>query len=606
MSVTKLNIKRVVISLLITIAIVSLAVAGLFSSPGALKPIPIPMQTSLVSTMAVPGGAVIDNGVIQLGVNQEGHLNFDGGTPSNGTSTTVVGIRYMPTNADAVSPGCLCEGWGAADFLTGITGYANSLPGSSANINLLSFSNTTSEATSTVTIGNTLRVTHYYHPSNSPNLYQADVTITNIGSNNVELLYRRVMDWDIEPTAFNEYVTIDTGNATNIIFTSDNGFASANPLAGQSNLGYTGSFFDAGPKDHGALFDFNFGNLSVGATKTFKIYYGAAATEAQAIASLATVGAEAYSFGQPNTSDGQTLGKPNTFIFAFSEVGGTPMKLTPSVDININKFKYLTDDGGRAHYGSTSTVKFGDQNLVPLPDDIAVLGSSDLDGDGVPEVGRVSPLTITKDLTKIGDAVSINLTINWSDGTTRAADMTEIGTSNVWTTTFDPYFPSGVAHMRFEADISPAGPGNEDVIEIGDIVFIDPSGQIRNSCTKEPINGANVLLMVESPSTGNFTVSPSSYQIPSTNPLTIGTDGIYSWMTEPGTYKVIAEAIGYITGESPTVTVPPEVTDLDIELTPVSGCGNPPAPVPELKTVVIFSVGLIGLLGLAIMQRRKY
>jgi hypothetical protein len=256
---------------------------------------------------------------------------------------------------------------------------------------------------------------------------------------------------------------------------------------------------------------------------------------------------------------------------------------------------------------NTSTVNFANRNLIPTPEDITVPGSSDWDGDGVPEVGTGSPLTITEDLTGIGDAVSIKLTLKWGDGETRKADMTEIGISNVWTATFLPSFPSGTAQMRLEVDITPTGPGAEDVFKIGDIIFRDPSGQIKNSCTNEPINGAKTLLMVEfPPTTGNFIVSPSGSQIPSTNPLTTGTDGNFSWMTVPGTYKVIAEAIGYITGESHTVTVPPAVTDLDIELTPVSGCGTPPAPVPELKTVVIFSAGLIGLLGLAIMQRRKY
>ena len=131
------------------------------------------------------------------------------------------------------------------------------------------------------------------------------------------------MDWDIEPTAFSEFVTIDTGTAASLVFSSDDGFATSNALAGPSDMGSTGDFVDVGPADHGALFDFDFGRLAPGATKAFNIYYGAAATEASAIEALNAVNVEAFSLGQPDTPDGPTLGTPNTFAFGFTEIGGT-------------------------------------------------------------------------------------------------------------------------------------------------------------------------------------------------------------------------------------------------------------------------------------------
>lgn len=285
------------------------------------------------------GSAIIDNGLIQMGINDEGHLNVWGGTPSSGTGTTAVGLRYMPTNAESTAPGCLCEGWGVADVTSSLAGFANEDEGGAINMQLVSFVSDVSSATSIVDIPNSaspiLRVQHYYHPSATPNLYQVDVSITNMGGAPVDLRYRRVMDWDIEPTAFSEFVTIDTGTATNIYYTSDNGFASANPLSGPSSLGFTGSFVDAGPDDHGALFDFNFGTLAPGETKEFVTFYGAAATEPEANAALAAVGAEAYSYGQANVPDGPTLGVPNTFIFAFKGVGGAPIYPSEE-DIIIN------------------------------------------------------------------------------------------------------------------------------------------------------------------------------------------------------------------------------------------------------------------------------
>ncbi len=74
----------------------------------------------------------------------------------------------MPTNADGTSPGCLCEGWGAADAISGVTGSANVAIGGVQNITPVSFVTTATTAVSVVDTGTTLRVTHDYHPSASP------------------------------------------------------------------------------------------------------------------------------------------------------------------------------------------------------------------------------------------------------------------------------------------------------------------------------------------------------------------------------------------------------------------------------------------------------
>lgn len=282
-----------------------------------------------ITPISPSSSAAIDNGLIQLGINDEGHLNVDVGLPPSAGGTGPVGLRYLPTNNEATAPGCLCEGWGVANATTGLKGYANRAVDGVVNLDLVSFTSTASTAQSIVTIDGSLKVTHDFKPSASANLYEAVVTIENIGASIVgDLRYRRVMDWDVEPTAFSEFVTIQgTAAATNVLFASNNGFASADPLSGNSDLGFTGDFVDAGPLDHGALFDFGFGALGVGKSKQFSIFYGAAGTEAGALAALATVGAEVYSFGQPNTLTGASIGDPNTFIFAFKGVGGDPIAI---------------------------------------------------------------------------------------------------------------------------------------------------------------------------------------------------------------------------------------------------------------------------------------
>jgi hypothetical protein len=277
----------------------------------------------------VTSGAIISNGTIELGVNPAGDLNTPGGVPSSGTGTTVVGLRYGPLNSDALSPGCLCEGWGVADGITGTVGSADEDFGGAAGVTINSFATTPTTAVSDVSVGSTFNVNQDYHPStSSPNLYEVAVAITNTSSATVDLLYRRVMDWDVEPTAFDEFVTI-AGASPALEYSSDDGFADPSPLAGPSSLDATGVFQDSGPDDHGALFDFAFGDLAPGKTRRFTMFYGAAGTEAAALEALSSVGAQVYSLGEPDTPTGPSNGDPNTFIFGVSSSPPAPTTLLP-------------------------------------------------------------------------------------------------------------------------------------------------------------------------------------------------------------------------------------------------------------------------------------
>lgn len=269
---------------------------------------------------------VVTNGVVSLGVNPEGNLIDD---------AAAIGLTYVPTAGEALWPGCNCEAWGVGDDISKRYGQAGEVSGDT-NIVVESFVTTATTATSVVVINDgedLFRVTHDYAPSSSPNLYQGDVTIENISAEATELLYRRAMDWDVPPTEFDELVTLYTGGAANVIFSSDDGFADGNPFAGQTFLLFTGEAEDSGPADHGALFDFDFGTLAPGASFSFKIFYGAAGNQDEALAALAAVGAEVYSLGKPNPAVegvGED-GSPNTFIFGFAGVGGAPIGETVAV-----------------------------------------------------------------------------------------------------------------------------------------------------------------------------------------------------------------------------------------------------------------------------------
>lgn len=287
------------------------------------------------SSAAFAGATIFNStGTIALGVNTDGALNTTTGSVAINAGATGVAYKFSDGNyRDATAPGCLCEGWGVSVNGTH-SGYANRAVGS-GNLTVDSFTSGAGTATSTVHLTNLpgISVTQAYSTAtNSPNeLFRDRVTITNTtGADVANLKYVRVMDWDVPTTEFNEYVTIKgTATTTFLEASGDNGFNSANPLAGYSN--YDPACLNAdcthsGPRDHGAYFRFNFGTLAAGATRTFDIFYGAAATEALAIAAIGREAIELYSLGLSNHG-GPSVNDP-TFIFGFKGVGGVAVEPT--------------------------------------------------------------------------------------------------------------------------------------------------------------------------------------------------------------------------------------------------------------------------------------
>lgn len=275
--------------------------------------------------------AILDNGTIQLGVNAGGQLNT-----YNDDLSDYIGLQDKRTGHEATSPGCPCEGWGVGYADAGgsaiDSGFANENFGGLNNLSQVSFVSDATSATSVTQLGSALRITHAFAPaSETSNLFRVTVTVENIsGADIADLRYTRAMDWDVEPTAFSEFVTIGgTAAASNVLYADDNGFISADPFGGRSAIVASGDQVDSGPSDHGAAFDFGFGTLLAGGSQSFEIFYGAALDETSALASLAAVGAEVYSFGQSvNDQNGGTTGY-STFIFGFAGVGGDPVAPVP-------------------------------------------------------------------------------------------------------------------------------------------------------------------------------------------------------------------------------------------------------------------------------------
>ncbi|WP_243360746.1 PEP-CTERM sorting domain-containing protein [Fundidesulfovibrio terrae] len=293
-------------------------------------------------SVALAGAFIFSpDGSIALGVNDQGHLNTSSGVAGLPSNASALGIAYkFPDGSyrDATAPGCLCEGWGVSAN-NAASGYANVSTDGVQNLTVQSFTSSATNITSVVTLTSLpdLKVTQAYSPTAAvPNsLFVDHVTIQNTGASALtDVKYVRVMDWDIPPTEFSEFVTIKgTATTTLLELSHDNGFATANPLGATAALtsGTTNTdFTDVGPSDHGAYFRFNFGTLAAGDSYSFDIFYGAAATESAALAALGLVGTELYSLGQSSTTGGPTLGTPATFMFAFKGVGGSIIIPPPS------------------------------------------------------------------------------------------------------------------------------------------------------------------------------------------------------------------------------------------------------------------------------------
>jgi hypothetical protein len=283
------------------------------------------------------------SGRIVLGVQEFGNLNQgDGVLSAQGEDLT--GVRYVKPGASGqleyTAGGSPWEGWGVG--FNGIFGGGanNDEFGSNVGSNLtaISFNNTASTATSIAnTIADTsaqLQVTHSFLPSVDANLYQVNVTITNIGTATAnDVRYRRIMDWDIETTSFAERVEIGGWPASALVASDNNGFNTVDPTGPftggvdtylpNQNFG----FADSGVDDQGASFEFAFGNLSSNSSITFQIFYGGQDSRDLALGSLGAVGAEVYSLAEPDlpTTD------PNysVAIFGFKGVGGTVIAVAP-------------------------------------------------------------------------------------------------------------------------------------------------------------------------------------------------------------------------------------------------------------------------------------
>ncbi|MHB8634058.1 MAG: hypothetical protein ACYDBQ_08860, partial [Thermoplasmatota archaeon] len=223
-----------------TAAFPSLLLVAIMLGSGIAQALPAAPSPpgGLVGPQVGPAGVVLDSGATLLGVRNYGSLGVPGGPLSFGpcdasgansqTSkcTTTVGLRIRSTQMEGVADGCVCEGWGISFTVGGTVMEGDVQPISATsqgvtNMQLASFTwgpqspgaQAYTWARSIVDVAGMVRVTHLFSVDPATNVdgqhpaFRVNVTLQNISGQTItHLNYRRVVDFDAEPTAQREVV----------------------------------------------------------------------------------------------------------------------------------------------------------------------------------------------------------------------------------------------------------------------------------------------------------------------------------------------------------------------------------------------------------------
>lgn len=267
-----------------------------------------------ISAQAAP--VVLDTGLIKMGVADNGGLGANG-------------VGLIGPSGDAILPGCLCEGWGAA--ANGNSGYVYGMAGShvaSALTTTAVASGAGLSAQSVVTLTNGLIVTQTYSAAAGGKLFGVNVKLTNsTGAAMNDVRYARTLDWDVTPGYFgSNYTTVyggtPTGPGGKVLSTSTNPFAAPDPMVLRSQDKDLNVIDTAG--DKGGFFVFAFGNVGAGQSVSFDTFIGADNSVSGLLAALGAVGVEAYSYTTGNQPGTDGYAHAPAYGYGFKGLGLTP------------------------------------------------------------------------------------------------------------------------------------------------------------------------------------------------------------------------------------------------------------------------------------------
>lgn len=224
---------------------------------------------------AASGGIITDaGGNYAVGIAANGNLFGPGGGGCEECETdSPIGFVRLSDGFDPIQPGTPRDSWGIA-VVGG--GYAYADPTFFGDSGILGTSETYGASTASLLTMTELGLTvaQDYSFVSGGNILKIVTSITNDGLDDIgEVLFQRNVDWDIDPTAFDEQISGPHGPGyAGVIDSSWYGFEDPNPFAAYGNSCFFGCNTD--PGDLGGGIKLSIGGLLSGATKRFVFYYG--------------------------------------------------------------------------------------------------------------------------------------------------------------------------------------------------------------------------------------------------------------------------------------------------------------------------------------------
>jgi len=254
---------------------------------------------------------------------------------------------------------------------------------------------------------------------------------------------------------------------------------------------------------------------------------------------------------------------------------------------------------GMTRTGINAVLGLSQPPIIDVETDSGSVNVNPLDGTVTVNMtqGNRSDITVTRTVTCTGGAIPslVELQLEMSTETIPYT-MSSIG-NDQYQVTIPEADIAADAMLKIKASCG----GIDETTTVGTVNLYDPSGNITNMFTHEPIVGATVTLYKvpnwrprTSPS--DMTINscesndskaagvPWSQHAPTDEGVIVNTefttvapllshqqtdaDGHYGWDVPKGCWYVVVRADGYETLTSPVVGVPPEVTDLDLALAP--------------------------------------
>ncbi|MGI1659196.1 MAG: carboxypeptidase-like regulatory domain-containing protein [Desulfitobacterium sp.] len=219
-----------------------------------------------------------------------------------------------------------------------------------------------------------------------------------------------------------------------------------------------------------------------------------------------------------------------------------------------------------------ATAQYGIEALEPVvPPNISLVGNSGIANDGTPIAGRLGPLTINAEFAN-PPALGVTLIATDANGDRYEQQMTSADGVH-WTHKFTPS-SVGLWESPMSIQMIPLYAGGNGAPLTFNVILIDPSGYVFNATQGEGwrLPDATVRLQYFDPALQAWVnMSEDAYSgrmSPINNPQLTGEDGRYAWDVAAGQYRVVVNRVGFDSMTSNPVDVPPEVTDLNIGLTP--------------------------------------